>query len=41
MRKYCSPEIKYFMKSEREYPEECAGEHMGMGRECIEWIENI
>lgn len=38
---YCGSEIKYFIKSERQYPEECAKEHIKMGRTCVDWIENV
>lgn len=41
MIEYCGSEIKYFIKSERKYPEECAGERKEMGKECVEWIENV
>lgn len=41
MLEYCGSEIKYFIKSERKYPEECAGERKEMGNECVEWIENV
>lgn len=41
MLEYCGAEIKYFIKSERKYPEECAGERKEMEKECVEWIENV
>ena len=37
----CGKAIKWFIKSERQYPEECARERVIMGRECIEWIEKV
>lgn len=37
----CGSAIKYFIKSEKEYPEECARERIKMGKACVEWIENI
>lgn len=41
MLEYCGSEIKYFIKSERQYPQECAKERQEMGRACVEWIEEI
>lgn len=41
MMEYCGSEIKYFVKSEKQYPEECAKERIAMGRECVNWIENV
>lgn len=37
----CGKGIKYFIKSEKEFPEECARERIIMGRECIKWIEEV
>ena len=37
----CGKEIKYFIKSEKEFPEECARERIIMGQECIKWIEEV
>ena len=37
----CGKGIKYFIKSEKEFPEECAREREIMGRECIKWIEEV
>lgn len=41
MMEYCGSEIKYFVKSEKQYPEECAKERKAMGKECVAWIENV
>lgn len=41
MLEYCGSAIKYFIKSEREYPKECAEERQKMGLTCVDWIENI
>lgn len=41
MLEYCGKEIRYFIKSEKQYPEDCAKERAEMGRECVEWIENV
>lgn len=41
MLEYCGSEVRYFMKSERHYPQECTKERWKMGRECVEWIENV
>lgn len=41
MMEYCGSEIKYFVKSEKQYPEECAKERKDMGKECVDWIENV
>ena len=32
----CGKAIKWFIKSERQYPEECARERVIMGQECID-----
>lgn len=40
MMEYCGPQIKYFVKSEKQYPEECAEERRLMGEETLEWIKN-
>lgn len=37
----CGKLIKWFIKSERQFPEECAKERIVMGQECIKWIEEI
>ena len=37
----CGKGIKYFIKSEKEFPEECARERIIMGQECIKWIEKM
>ena len=37
----CGKSIKWFMKSEKQFPEECARERAVMGQECIEWIEKV
>ena len=37
----CGKGIKYFIKSEKEFPEECAREREIMGQECIKWIEKM
>lgn len=37
----CGKGIKYFIKSEKEFPEECARERIIMGQECIKWIEKV
>ena len=37
----CGKGIKYFIKSEKEFPEECAREREIMGQECIKWIEEV
>lgn len=41
MLEYCGSAIKYFIKSERQYPQECAKERQKMGQACVEWIESI
>ncbi|WP_102269422.1 acyl-CoA thioester hydrolase/BAAT C-terminal domain-containing protein [Massilicoli timonensis] len=37
----CEDSIKYFIKSEKRYPKECARERTMMGQECIRWIEEV
>lgn len=37
----CGKGIKYFIKSEKEFPEECAREREIMGQERIKWIEEV
>lgn len=37
----CGKGIKYFIKSEKKFPEECAKERVIMGQECIKWIEEV
>ena len=37
----CGKGIKYFIKSEKEFSEECAREREIMGQECIKWIEEV
>lgn len=37
----CGTGIKYFIKSEKQFPEECAKERVVMGQECIKWIEKV
>lgn len=41
MLEYCGGGIKWFIKSEKQFPEECALERVIMGQECINWIENV
>ena len=41
MMEYCSPKIKWFIKSERQFPEECAKERIKMGNICVDWIRNV
>lgn len=41
MMEYCGSEIRYFIKSEREYPGECAKERIEMGNACVQWIEEV
>ncbi len=33
--------IKWFIKSERQFPKECAEERIIMGKECICWIDKV
>lgn len=35
MIEYCGSQIKYFIKSERKYPEKCAEERKEMGKEVF------
>lgn len=37
----CGNSIKWFIKSEKQFPEECAKERAVMGQECIKWIEEV
>jgi dienelactone hydrolase len=37
----CGAAIKWFIKSEKQFPKECAEERRVMGQECIKWIENV
>lgn len=37
----CGKAIKWFIKSEKQFPEECAREREIMGQECIKWIETV
>ena len=37
----CGSSIKWFIKSEKQFPEECARERVIMGQECIKWIEEV
>lgn len=37
----CGASIKWFIKSEKQFPKECAREREIMGQECINWIENV
>lgn len=37
----CGSAIKWFIKSEKQFPEECARERVMMGQECIKWIEKV
>lgn len=37
----CGSSIKWFIKSEKQFPEECARERVIMGQECINWIEKV
>lgn len=37
----CGKAIKWFIKSEKQFPEECARERIIMGQECIKWIEKV
>lgn len=41
MLEYCGAEIKYFIRSEREFPEECAEERRAMGAECVRWLKEV
>lgn len=41
MLEYCGREIKYFIKSEKEAPEECYAERDIMGQETILWIREV
>lgn len=37
----CGSAIRWFIKSEKQFPEECAKERLMMGKECIRWIEQV
>lgn len=37
----CGKGIKWFIRSEKEFPEECARERVVMGKECKKWIEEV
>lgn len=37
----CGAGIKYFIKSEKQFPEECAKERVVMGAECVRRIEEV
>lgn len=37
----CGKGIKWFIRSEKEFPEECARERVVMGQECKKWIEEV
>ncbi|MDO4622435.1 MAG: acyl-CoA thioester hydrolase/BAAT C-terminal domain-containing protein [Eubacteriales bacterium] len=41
MLEYCGGAIKYFIKSEKEFQKECAEERILMGKQTIQWIEEI
>ena len=41
MLEYCGNSIQWFIKSEKQFPEECAKERVIMGQECIKWIEEV
>jgi len=41
MIEYFDPKLRWFMKSERQYSEECAMERMKMGNICVDWIKNV
>jgi len=36
-----SSQIKWFIKSEKQYPEACTRERKEMGEICVDWIKNI
>jgi len=40
MLEYCGSQIKWFIKSEKQYPEACARERKEMGDICVDWIKN-
>ena len=40
MMEYCGSQIKWLIKSEKRYPEECARERKEMGHICLDWIKN-
>lgn len=37
----CGDSIKWFIKSEKQFPQECARERVIMGQECIKWIDEV
>ncbi|MCD8190850.1 MAG: hypothetical protein LUD78_11685 [Clostridiales bacterium] len=37
----CGSAIRWFIKSEKQFPEECAKERIIMGEECVRWIEQV
>lgn len=37
----CGKAIQWFIKSEKQFPQECAREREIMGKECIKWIEEV
>ena len=37
----CGNSIRFFIKSEKQFPKECAKERVIMGQECIKWIEEV
>lgn len=37
----CGNSIKYFIKSEKQFPKECDRERVIMGQECIKWIKEV
>jgi hypothetical protein len=41
MIEYCGPIIRWSIKSERQYSEECAKERIEMGNICVDWIKNV
>ena len=41
MLEYCGKEIKHFIKSEKENPEACFMERETMGKECVQWIQQV
>lgn len=41
MVEYCGHKIRWFIKSERQYSEECAKERIIMGNICVDWIKNV
>lgn len=41
MMEYCGSKIRWFIRSERQYSEECAKERKEMGKICVDWIKNV